>query len=84
MRAIAGSPYLSGSTTCHWYFNPNIPEAQNYYERFVLQIKFKQHFLNTANTSLPKLDLLSTMFYIDWEIKKSRYNNPQHMKIRWR
>jgi hypothetical protein len=41
MHVIAGSPYLSGSAACHWYFNPDIPEAQDYYERLVLYIKFR-------------------------------------------
>jgi hypothetical protein len=29
-----GSVYLSGSATCHWYFNPTIPEAEPYYIRY--------------------------------------------------
>jgi hypothetical protein len=32
----AGNPYLSRSTTSHWYFNPDIPEAKEYYDRFTL------------------------------------------------
>jgi hypothetical protein len=29
--SIVGQPYLSGTTTSLWYFNPGIPEAQTYY-----------------------------------------------------
>jgi hypothetical protein len=28
--------YLSGNTTCHWYFNPTIPEAQPFYDKYEL------------------------------------------------
>jgi hypothetical protein len=31
----AGNPYLSGSAACHWYFNPDIPEAAPYYDRYI-------------------------------------------------
>jgi hypothetical protein len=30
-----GDPYLSGSAACHWYFNPDVPEAQVYYGRYL-------------------------------------------------
>ncbi|KAG2644638.1 hypothetical protein PVAP13_2KG375621 [Panicum virgatum] len=28
MKIYQGQPYLGGHSACHWYFNPNIPEAQ--------------------------------------------------------
>ncbi|AQK53564.1 hypothetical protein ZEAMMB73_Zm00001d051068 [Zea mays] len=30
-KQFKGQPYLSGTTTSLWYFNPGIPEAQTYY-----------------------------------------------------
>ncbi|AQK89624.1 hypothetical protein ZEAMMB73_Zm00001d008349 [Zea mays] len=30
-KQFKGQSYLSGTTTTTWYFNPNIPEAQEYY-----------------------------------------------------
>jgi hypothetical protein len=34
-----GSPYLSGSSACDWYFNPDIQEAQIYYSRYTLHLQ---------------------------------------------
>ncbi|XP_062198838.1 replication factor A protein 1-like [Phragmites australis] len=31
MKTYAGEEYLSGNTACRWYFNPAIPEAQDFY-----------------------------------------------------
>ncbi|XP_062181912.1 uncharacterized protein LOC133886197 isoform X1 [Phragmites australis] len=31
MKSFAGEEYLSGNTACRWYFNPAIPEAEEFY-----------------------------------------------------
>ncbi|XP_062227444.1 uncharacterized protein LOC133925583 [Phragmites australis] len=31
MKTYAGQGYLSGNTACRWYFNPTIPEAEQFY-----------------------------------------------------
>ncbi|XP_062196404.1 uncharacterized protein LOC133899434 [Phragmites australis] len=31
MKTYAGEEYLSGNTACRWYFNPAIPEAEDFY-----------------------------------------------------
>jgi hypothetical protein len=47
-----GSAYLSGSAACHWYFNPIIPEAEAYYNRYdkVKELQFLEYlFLSTLS-----------------------------------
>ncbi|CAD6257799.1 unnamed protein product [Miscanthus lutarioriparius] len=34
VKSFQGSYYLSGNTACHWYFNPMIPEAHQFYASF--------------------------------------------------
>jgi hypothetical protein len=34
----SGSIYLSGGVAYHWYFNPDIPEAETYYNRYILSV----------------------------------------------
>ncbi|CAO2035273.1 unnamed protein product [Urochloa humidicola] len=42
MKTFMGEQYLSGNYACKWYFNPEIPEAEIYYNRLqgqLIQIK---------------------------------------------
>ncbi|CAN6372249.1 unnamed protein product [Urochloa humidicola] len=34
MKSYRGEDYLSGSSACKWYFNPDIPEAADFYDRY--------------------------------------------------
>lgn len=36
--SILGNYYLSANTASRWYFNPSIPEARQFYARYVLTI----------------------------------------------
>ncbi|ONM06319.1 hypothetical protein ZEAMMB73_Zm00001d032908 [Zea mays] len=43
-KRFKGQPYLSSTTASSWYFNPGIPEAQTYYN------KYKLSFIATDGT----------------------------------
>ncbi|CAN6174122.1 unnamed protein product [Urochloa humidicola] len=34
MKSYRAQDYLSGSSACKWYFNPDIPEAEEFYDRY--------------------------------------------------
>ncbi|CAL4928117.1 unnamed protein product [Urochloa decumbens] len=34
VKSYRGQDYLSGSSACKWYFNPEIPEAEEFYGRY--------------------------------------------------
>ncbi|CAL5061540.1 unnamed protein product [Urochloa decumbens] len=34
VKSYRGQDYLSGSSACKWYFNPEIPEAEDFYSRY--------------------------------------------------
>ncbi|XP_062201309.1 replication factor A protein 1-like isoform X2 [Phragmites australis] len=39
MKSFAGEEYLSENTACHWYFNPTIPEDEEFYNRRTKMLK---------------------------------------------
>jgi hypothetical protein len=47
----SGSIYLSGGVACHWYFNPDIPEDETYYNRYILSVTSIVLFLKNKNTT---------------------------------
>ncbi|XP_062182255.1 uncharacterized protein LOC133886584 isoform X3 [Phragmites australis] len=58
MKSFAGEEYLSGNTACRWYFNPVIPEAEDFYNSTHNQrLTIKRSTPPTHQAALPQPSL---------------------------
>ncbi|KAJ1280343.1 hypothetical protein BS78_04G224700 [Paspalum vaginatum] len=69
MKSFQGQDYLSANTTCRWYFNPTIPEAEPFYSKLQHQrIEIRHVDAPAAEQAQPQpLATPETMFLTDLE-----------------
>ncbi|CAO2038100.1 unnamed protein product [Urochloa humidicola] len=78
MKNFQGDDYLSGSSACKWYFNPDIPEAAEYYDRYGDQrIEIRRVVPVPAQPAQPQFPLQQETRYLRDLLNIGPYEFPQ-------